>query len=230
MRRVANLYRTTVGKKFVMAVTGYLLILFVIAHLLGNLKIYYGPEKYNHYAEWLRVTGAPVFAYGQALWLARFVLLGAVVLHILSAIQLTLISWDARQVGYLFHKPIAFSYASYTMRWGGVVIFAFVVFHLLDLTWGSTHPGFVKGSVYHNVVSGFQRWPVSAAYILAMIPLALHMYHGLWSGFQTLGANNPGYSTWRRPLALAIALAIFVGNVSIPIAVLTGVLEDVSAR
>lgn len=226
MGRVSELYKTTVGKKFVMAVTGYALIIFVIGHLIGNLKIYYGPEKFNHYAEWLRTMGAPLFSYGQALWLARFGLLAAVVLHILSAIQLTIISWDARVVRYKFHKPIAFSYASYTMRWGGFVIFAFVIYHLLHLTWGSVHPDFVQGSVYHNVVSGFRRIPVSAAYIIAMLPLALHIYHGLWSGFQTLGASSPGYNTWRRPLAAIVAIVIFIGNVSIPVAVLAGFLKE----
>lgn len=225
MRRVLNLYRSSVGKKVFMAATGIVLLLFVIGHMAGNLKIYAGPEKYNAYAAFLRDMGAPMFGHTQLLWLVRAVLVAAAVSHILTAAQLTLMSYRAREAPYQMNRRISLSYASYTMRWGGVVVLAFVVYHLMHLTWGNVHPRFVPGSVYHNVVSGFQAWPVSAAYMGAMLPLGLHIYHGLWSAFQTLGVNNPRYNRWRRPVAAGLALIIVLGNISIPIAVLTGRLQ-----
>lgn len=225
MGRLVNLYRSSVGKKVVMAVTGAFLFLFVVGHLLGNLKIYQGAEKFNAYAEFLREMGAPIFAHNQALWLARILLLGAVGVHIISAIQLTLMSWRARGQTYKKQERIAFSYASYTMRWGGVVVAAYVIYHLMHLTWGTAHHSFDPTDPYHNVISGFQRWPVALVYIIAMIPLGLHLYHGIWSAMQTLGVNNPKYNTWRRPTAGVIAGAIVVGYISIPIAVLTGLVK-----
>jgi succinate dehydrogenase / fumarate reductase, cytochrome b subunit len=225
MSRLLTLYRSSVGKKVVMAVTGLVLLLFVIGHMLGNLKVYQGPIAYNAYAEHLRELGEPVFGHGQLLWIARIGLIAAAVFHIVAAVQLTAMSYAARQVPYRVKERLAFSYASYTMRWGGLVILAFVIYHLMHLTWGNVHHDFVPGSVYHNVVSGFQRWPVSLAYILAMIPLGFHLYHGLWSSFQTLGINNPRYNQWRRPFALSVSLIVFIGNVSVPLAILSGLVR-----
>ena len=220
------LYRSSVGKKVVMAVTGLMLLLFVIAHMLGNLKIYQGHVAYNAYAEHLREIGEPILARGQMLWIARIVLLAAVSWHILAAAELTIMSRKARRIPYQMQQRIAFSYASYTMRWGGVVILLFVIYHLMHLTLGSAHHDFVPGSVYHNVVAGFRVLPVSLAYIAAMIPLGFHLYHGLWSAFQTLGINNPRYNQWRRPFALSISLIVFIGNISIPLAVLTKIVRE----
>lgn len=225
MGRLASLYRTSVGKKIVMAVTGIVLLLFVIGHMLGNLKIYFGAEAFDHYAVFLREVGSPLFPPTVLLWIARLVLLACVVSHIATAVQLAVQSRQAREVPYHFQERLAFSYASYTMRWGGLVILAFVIYHLLHLTFGAVHPGFEHGKVYHNVVAGFSSWPVSLAYIVAMIVLGLHIYHGLWSAFQTLGISNPKYNRWRRPTALALALIIVIGNVSIPLAVLSGVVK-----
>lgn len=208
-----------------MAVSGVLLIGFVIAHMVGNLKVYQGREAFNHYAEGLRIFGAPFFAQGQVLWLLRIALLAAVGVHILAAFQLTIASRAARKHRYKQFDSLAFSYASRTMAWGGVIILAFVIYHLMHLTFGNAHPEFVPGDAYHNFVSGFRRWPVSLAYIGAMIPLGFHLYHGTWSMFQTLGANNPRYNRFRRPLAAAIALAVVAGNISFPLAVLAGVIE-----
>jgi succinate dehydrogenase / fumarate reductase, cytochrome b subunit len=222
MSRLLLLYRSSVGKKIIMAVTGLILLLFVFVHMLGNMKIYFGQEAYTHYAEWLRVMGAPMLARGQGLWIARMVLLGALALHLLCAAQLTLQSWGAREVPYKFRKDIAFSVASTTMRWGGLTLLAFVVFHLLDLTLGTIHPGYQENAVFHNVVTGFGHPLISAVYVVAMIPLGLHIYHGLWSTFQTLGIDNPRYNGWRRPLAGVVALAIIIGNISIPVAILAG--------
>jgi succinate dehydrogenase / fumarate reductase cytochrome b subunit len=225
MRRLFSLYESSVGKKITMAVSGVLLIGFVIAHMIGNLKVYQGREAFNHYAEGLRIFGAPFFAQGQVLWLLRIALLAAVGVHILAAFQLTIASRAARKHRYKQFDSLAFSYASRTMAWGGVIILAFVIYHLMHLTFGNAHPEFVPGDAYHNFVSGFRRWPVSLAYIGAMIPLGFHLYHGTWSMFQTLGANNPRYNRFRRPLAAAIALAVVAGNISFPLAVLAGVIE-----
>lgn len=226
MRRAATLWDSTVGKKIVMAVTGLILVLFVLGHAFGNLKAFQGPEHFNAYAQGLRSFGAPLLAHEQVLWLVRAVLIVSVVLHIWAGIALTLKSWQARDTGYTRFDYLGFAWASRTMFWGGLIIFAFVVFHLLDLTWGTVNPGFVEGDVYRNFVATFQRWPVSLGYIVAMIPLGLHLYHGFWSMFQTLGWNNPRYNAYRRPLVALIALAIFLVNISFPLAVLTGIIHE----
>jgi succinate dehydrogenase / fumarate reductase, cytochrome b subunit len=222
MSRVLGLYDTSVGKKIVMAASGVILIGFVFIHMLGNLKVYQGAESFNHYAEALRTLGEPFFGRGQVLWIVRIVLLAAVLLHIVAAVQLTLQSRQARRSGYRKFDSLAFSYASRTMVWGGVIILAFVVYHLMHFTFGNAHPDFIPGDAFHNLVVGFSMWPVSVAYILAMIPLGLHLYHGLWSAFQTVGANNPRYNRARRPLALGLAAIIVLANISFPVAVLAG--------
>jgi succinate dehydrogenase / fumarate reductase, cytochrome b subunit len=224
MSRLGALYHSSVGKKFVMALSGVILVGFVIVHMLGNLKVYQGPEAFNHYAEGLRSMGDPFFSRGQLLWLARLILLAAVTAHIISATQLVLESRAARPVTYKNFDSLAFSYASRTMVWGGIIILLFVVYHLMHFTFGNVHPEFVSGDVYRNFVVGFRQWPISVAYIAAMIPLGFHLYHGVWSMFQTVGANNPKYNRYRRPLAAAVALVVVLGNISFPIAVLTGFL------
>jgi succinate dehydrogenase / fumarate reductase cytochrome b subunit len=223
MNRVVGLYDTSVGKKIAMALSGVILLLFVIVHMLGNLKVYQGPESFNHYAEGLRTFGAPFFGRGQVLWIIRIALLAAVLIHIVAAFQLTLRSRAARQQGYRKFDSLAFSYASRTMVWGGLIILAFVIYHLMHLTFGNAHPDFVHGDAYHNLVAGFRSWPVSVAYVAAMIPLGLHLYHGIWSAFQTMGVNNPRFNKWRRPFALAMSALVVAGNVSFPLAVLAGV-------
>lgn len=224
MRRVIGLYGTSVGKKILMALSGILLFGFVVLHMIGNLKIYQGPEKYDAYARFLRTAGSPALGENEALWIFRVVLLAAVGLHVLAAAQLTLQSWRARGTPYKVKKDLSFDYASRTMRWGGVILAAFVIYHLLHFTLGTVHPEFGE-SVYRNVVTGFQRWPVATFYILAMIPLALHIYHGLWSATQTLALNNPRLEPWRRPVAAGVALILAVGNISMPVAVMAGIVK-----
>lgn len=224
MRRVMTLWDATVGRKIVMAGTGVVLILFVIGHMVGNLKVYMGAEAFNHYAEGLRTFGAPFFGPMQLLWLIRGFLLACVALHIWAAISLTLHSRRARPVGYRKYEgnELVFSYASRTMLWGGVILAAFVVYHLLHFTLGSAHPDFIPGDAYHNFVVGFQSWPVAIVYIAAMIALGLHLYHGIWSMLQTMGANNAKYNHLRRPIALIVTLLVVLANISFPVAVLTG--------
>ena len=174
----------------------------------------------------LRTFGEPFFGRGQVLWILRIILLISVILHITAATQLTLRSKAARPVGYKkYDGGLVFSYASRTMVWGGIIILLFVIFHLMHLTFGNVHPDFIHGDAYHNFVRGFQSVPVSLAYIAAMIPLGLHLYHGFWSMLQTLGANNQRYNHLRRPIAAAIALVITLVNISFPIAVLSGILK-----
>jgi succinate dehydrogenase / fumarate reductase cytochrome b subunit len=195
--------------------------------MIGNLKVYQGAAAFNHYAEGLRTLGDPLFGRGQLLWIARLVLLAAVLVHIAAAVRLVRRSWAARPIRYHSFQPELFSRASRTMAWGGVAILAFVIYHLLHLTFGRVHPNFRHGDAYHNFVTGFQSLPVSIAYIAAMIPLGLHMYHGLWSALQTVGANRPLYQRWRRPAAAVIAVIVMAANISFPIAVLAGVVRPV---
>lgn len=223
--RVSKFSDTSVGKKILMAVTGLILYGFVVGHMLGNLKVYMGPEAFNHYAEGLRTFGAPFFARGQLLWIARIALLTSLLIHITAAIKLTLRSRRARKIPYMKYEGLEFSYASRTMVWGGVAILAFVIFHLLDLTFGKLNPAFIPGDAYRNLVTTFERVPVALGYILAMVPLGMHLYHGFWSMLQTLGANNPKYNRVRRPIAIALAALLTLGNISFPIAVLAGIVR-----
>ncbi len=216
---------TTVGKKVVMAVTGFVLVGFVIAHMAGNLKVFAGEEKYNAYAAWLREAGSPAFGHEQLLWLARIVLLAAVVLHLVAAWQLTRRSWAARPIAYARKAALRTTYAARTMRWGGVILLLFVIYHLLHFTFGAVGyaPGQFKPlSVYRNVVYGFSVWYVSAFYIVAMGALGLHLYHGVWSMFQTLGLTGASAERLWRRVAIVVAVGVVAGNVSMPIAVLAG--------
>ena len=220
-----SFYRSDVGKKAVMAVTGIMLFGFVLGHMAGNMKLYLGAENLNHYAEWLREIGQPLLPHGGLLWIARVVLVVAVGLHIQSAVLLTMKSRRARPQDYKNRNTVQATYASRTVRWGGVIIALFVVYHLAHFTFGPAwaHHDFIPGDVYHNVVAGFSVWWVSAFYIVANLALGLHLYHGLWSMFQSLGwytAANP--HDWRRRFAQVFAIVIVAGNISFPLAVLSG--------
>lgn len=217
-----GLWSSSVGKKITMAVSGVILYAFVVGHMLGNLKVYQGREAFNHYAEGLRTFGAPFFGRGQLLWIARLILLAALLVHVVAMFQLTRQSRRARKHRYQKFDGLEFSWASRTMLWGGVLILVYVIYHLLHMTFGTVHPDFVHGDAYHNFVVAFQDPVASATYIAAMIPLGLHMYHGFWSMLQTLGANNPRYNRVRRPAALTLALIVVLLNISFPVAVLLG--------
>lgn len=222
---VLTLYRSTVGKKIVMAVSGLMLLGFVAFHLYGNLKVYQGPEVYNAYAEGLRTIGSPIFGHEHLLWLARIGLIVAFFAHIIAAIQVSRQNLSGRAIAYNKKKNIHTTYAAVTMRWGGLVIALFVIYHLLHLTFGVLLPGFRAGDVYGNFVAGFSYWPVSLFYILANIALGLHIYHGGWSAWQTLGLNNYRWDGVFKAFAVVFALAITIGNVSFPLSVLTGVVR-----
>jgi len=215
--------RSSLGLKIVMALTGIVLFGFVIGHMIGNLQVYLGPEVFNHYAELLRELG-----HGMALWIARAGLLVAVGLHIWSAWRLTLMNSAARPVGYREVERRESTYASRTMRWSGVILLLFIVYHLLHFTIGvhAVHPQFVPGDAYHNFVTGFQNPLVSGFYVLAMLALGLHLYHGAWSFMQTLGLSHPRYNHLRYAFAGLVTLVILAGNISFPVAVLTGYVHE----
>jgi succinate dehydrogenase / fumarate reductase cytochrome b subunit len=215
-------WQTTVGKKAVMAITGFILFGFVVAHLLGNLQIYISPEKINNYSAMLK-------SLPELLWGARIILLVAVLLHIWSSFELWSLQRAARPIAYVKKANLHSTYASRTMKWSGPILLAFIIFHLLHLTFGTVHPGgpFEEHNVYNNVVTGFQVWPVSLFYIIAMIMLCYHLYHGLWSMFQSLGLSHPVYTPWLRLFAKVVAILIAVGNISIPVAVLAGFIKPV---
>jgi succinate dehydrogenase / fumarate reductase cytochrome b subunit len=225
MPRVITLWRSLIGQKILMAITGFVLFLFVIGHLFGNLKVFEGAERFNAYAEGLRTVGAPFFARGELLWVVRLVLLGSVGVHIWAAAALTGVSWRASPVAYRRLDPATTTYAARTMRVGGVLLAFFIVFHLLDLTFGRVNPAFEPGNVYHNLVASFHLWPTSGVYIVAMLVLGFHLYHGLWSALQTLGLNRPPSERWRRSLAGLVAAVIAGGYIAVPVAVLVGVLR-----
>jgi succinate dehydrogenase cytochrome b subunit len=215
--------RSSLGLKIVMAWTGLILFGFVIAHMIGNLQVYLGLEAMDEYAVFLRSL-----LHGTGLWIARAVLLVAVGLHIWSAWRLTLMNNAARPVGYREVERRESTYASRTMRWSGVILLLFIVYHLLHFTFGArvVHPHFVPGAVYHNFVTGFQSPLVSGFYILAMLSLGLHLYHGAWSFMQTLGLSHPRYDHLRHAFATLVTVVVVAGNISFPVAVLTGLLRE----
>ncbi|HEX7078487.1 MAG TPA: succinate dehydrogenase cytochrome b subunit [Candidatus Eisenbacteria bacterium] len=220
MGREPNLVDSSVGKKVVMAGSGIILFGFVVAHMIGNLQAYMGPEAMNGYAVWLREL-----LHGAGLWIARLVLLVAVALHIWSATLLTLENWRARPVGYRMVRHERSTYASRTMVWSGPILALFVIYHLLHFTFGTVHPDFIEGDVYHNFVTGFRVVPVSIFYIVAMLALGYHLYHGVWSMLQTLGLSHPRYNRLRAAFAGAFTAIVVVGNISFPVAVMLGVIR-----
>jgi len=216
--RAPNFWQSTNGKKAVMAVTGAILFLFVVGHLAGNLQIFESRERINAYGRFLKSVG-------ELLWLARGILIVSVVLHIWATVQLALRNRKARPVGYKVKKSVASNYADRTMYWSGPIVLAFVIFHLLEFTAGTLHPGaatFSDTDIYYNVVAGFRVWWVSAWYIFSMILLGFHLRHGIWSAFQSLGVNHPRHTPVLQRAAWWIAVLITVGYISIPVAVLAG--------
>jgi len=219
MERLQAFLGSSIGKKVIMAVTGLVLFGFVVAHMLGNLQVYLGPTKLDEYGAALRRVPA-------LLWTARLVLLGSAVAHFWAAWSLTRRNWSARPVGYREQQAVASSYASRTMRWSGVILLLFIVYHLLHFTLGTVHPDFVEGAVNHNFVVGFRQPLVAGFYILAMVCLGFHMHHGVWSLLQTLGLSHPRYDQARLAVATLVTAVVVVGNISFPLAVLAGFVRE----
>ncbi|TDC85186.1 succinate dehydrogenase cytochrome b subunit [Micromonospora sp. KC606] len=219
--------RSNVGLKAVMAVTGLLLVLFLIAHMLGNLKIFAGAGSFNHYAHWLRELGTPLLPAGWYLWLQRGVLLAALVAHIWAATVLAVRARAARPVKYAHRKKVRGSYAARTMRWGGVIIGLFVIYHILDLTTGHLNPVGDPTRPQANVVADFapDRWYVTLFYTLAVVALGFHLRHGAFSAFRSLGQQTPKGERRARNIALVFAVALTAGYLVVPFAVLIGLVR-----
>jgi succinate dehydrogenase / fumarate reductase, cytochrome b subunit len=212
MSRLEALWQSSVGKKAVMAVTGLVLAAYLVTHVLANLLVFGGPDRINRYAALLHGTGG-------ALWGARLVLLAAAILHILAAVQLTLRSRAARPQPYAGgREPQASTLAGRTIRWGGTLILIFLVYHILHFTTGAAHPDFVELNPYHNVTTGFRNPWVAGFYLVAMMAVGLHLYHGLWAGARSLGVSEPSPRPLRRRVALLLAGFIWLGFTVIVVA------------
>ncbi len=212
---IVETYHSVIGKKYVMALTGFIAVGYVFFHMLGNLQVYAGPEKLNAYAAFLKSNLV-------LLWIVRIFLLAAILAHIITGCQLAWRSYKARPVKYTFWRPIKSTFSSRTMRWTGPVIALFIIFHILHLTTGTLHPNFQERNVFANVVSGFQHWYISLFYVFAMVFLCIHMLHGVWSMFESVGINHPEYNRFIRGLATVITVVVALGFISIPVAILTG--------
>ena len=218
---------TSIQLKIVMAVTGAIMLLYLVVHMIGNLKIFFGAEAIDAYAAWLRTVGEPALPEETVLWLVRVVLTVAVVAHIVSATILVRRARRARPVRYAYRPPVKASYAARTMRWGGVIILLFVIYHILDLTTGTLNPNGVHGEVHANVVADFapERWYVTLFYTLAVVAMGFHVRHGLWSGLQTIGRSSAATQRVLQGVALGVAVVLVVGFLSVPFAVLTGLVS-----
>jgi succinate dehydrogenase / fumarate reductase, cytochrome b subunit len=219
--RVVGFWQSTNGKKVVMALTGVMMFLFVIGHLLGNLLVFAGRAQINAYAQFLHFDDS-------LLWIVRTILIIAATMHVVVTIQLALRNKEARPIGYLHKKAINSSYASRTMYWSGPIVLTFIIFHLLQFTAGYIHPEtkFIPNDVYHNLVTGFRVWWVSAWYVFAICLLGLHLRHGLWSMLQSIGlAHSLRKERAFKRVALGISILIVGGYISIPISILLGYLK-----
>jgi len=224
LSRAAAFYDSVIGKKIVMAVTGFILFGFVLVHMLANLQVFLplnaeGIPPLDAYAEHLR-------ALPPLLWGARLVLLASVVLHIIAAWQLTWLNkFEARAARYVKYTPSASNYASRTMVWSGPIIFFYVIYHLLDFTFGTVNPDYQPVKPFHNVLASFQHPVIAGFYIVANVLLAMHLYHGIWSMFQTLGVSHPRYSVMLKRASVVFAILIGVGFCSVPLAVVFGLVK-----
>jgi succinate dehydrogenase / fumarate reductase cytochrome b subunit len=226
--RPGRLYRSSVGKKAVMAVTGAILVLYLVAHMVGNLKVFLGRADFNHYAHWLRTIGEPALPHRVFLTIVEVVLTVAVILHMWSAVSLARRARRARPVRYAV-RPAAqeHRYATHVMRYGGVVILLFVIWHLLDLTFGVVNPRGGGAEPYDKVVADFapSHWYVTVFYVIAVIMVGLHLRHGIWSAFQTLGLGRQRRQRGLRLFADTVAALLVIGFVSVPVMVTIGVVS-----
>jgi succinate dehydrogenase / fumarate reductase cytochrome b subunit len=220
MGRVRTFYGSMVGKKAVMGLTGLIWIGFVIIHSLGNLLVFRGSAAINSYSHFLKSTG-------ELLWALRGVLFLAVILHVVAAIQLTRQSRAARPIGYTKRETQVATIASRTMRWGGALLLIFLVVHILHFTTGNIRPAgvFSTEDVYSNVVTSFRIWWVALFYVIAMIALGLHLFHGAWSSVRSIGVSPPSPQPLHRRLSLAIALFVWAAFTAIPVAVFSGIVR-----
>lgn len=219
MNWALSFWRSTIGKKAVMAVTGLIGIGFVIGHMLGNLLVFRGAEAINSYAVSLREIGG-----GAALWLARLVLLAAVILHVTAAFQLTRRKQLARPQGYRKHEPQVSTWGARTIRIGGVILLVWLGFHILHFTVGTVHPDFIHLNPFHNLTTAFSNPLIVGFYVLAMVFLGLHLYHGAWSSLRTLGINKASAQPLHRRIPTILAILLALGFSAVPLAILFGII------
>jgi succinate dehydrogenase / fumarate reductase cytochrome b subunit len=220
MGRLREFYGSMVGKKAVMGVTGLIGIGFVILHSLGNLLVFRGPDAINSYSHFLKSTG-------ELLWALRIVLIVAVILHVIAAVQLTRQSRAARPIGYVKRDPQAATIASRTMRWGGALLLVFIVVHILHFTTGTIRPSgfFSHQDVYANVVTSFRIWWVSLFYVLSMIALGFHLFHGAWSSVRSIGVSPESSEPLHHRISLWLAILIWAAFTAVPVAVFAGIIR-----
>ena len=221
MNPITRLWRSTIGQKVLMALSGIIGIGFVIVHMAGNLQIFPafgGPEKLNGYSHLLH---GPL---NELLWIARVVLIAAVITHVVMAYRLTVRNAVARPVGYQKKEPQVSTWGARTMRWGGVLLLIFIPFHILNITTGTIHPGgpFVPGDVYGNLTTNFRVWWMTVFYLLAMVALGLHLFHGAWSSWRTLGIAKPGPKPLHRDIAALVAIVVALGFALVPLSIFFG--------
>jgi succinate dehydrogenase / fumarate reductase cytochrome b subunit len=216
---------SAIGKKAVMAVSGLIMLVFLLFHMLGNLKIFFGPTDFNGYAAWLRTIGEPALHHGWFLWIQRVALLVALVAHITAAAQLSKRDLRARPVRYQHGQRAKATFATRTMRWGGVILALFIVWHIFDLTVGMANQDFKADQPYHNIVADFQVWWVNVIYLVAVTMVGIHINHGFWSAAQTLGVNRPTRDKAIKTLGSTLAVVITAGFAMVPIGVMTGLVS-----
>jgi succinate dehydrogenase / fumarate reductase cytochrome b subunit len=220
MGRLRGFYGSMVGKKVVMGVTGLIGIGFVILHSLGNLLVFRGPAAINSYSHFLKSTG-------ELLWALRIVLVVAVILHVIAAVQLTRQSMAARPIAYTKQERQVATVASRTMRWGGALLLVFIVLHILHFTTGTIKPAgsFSPDDVYANMVTSFRIWWVALFYVVAMLALGLHLFHGAWSSVRSIGVSPSSPEPLHHRISLVIALLVWAAFTAIPVAVAAGIVR-----
>jgi succinate dehydrogenase / fumarate reductase cytochrome b subunit len=220
MGRLRGFYTSMVGKKVVMGVTGLIGVGFVILHSIGNLLVFRGPDAINSYSSFLKSTG-------ELLWVLRLVLIVAVILHVIAAVQLTRQSRAARPIGYAKRESQVATIASRTMRWGGALLLIFIVLHILHFTTGTIRPAgvFSRHDVYANIVLSFRIWWVTVFYVASMVALGLHLFHGAWSSVRSIGVSPPSPQPLHRKASLVIAILVWAAFTVIPLAVVSGILR-----
>ena len=215
----------SVAKKAVMAVSGIIMLLYLVAHVVGNLKVFAGRESFNSYSEWIRTVGEPAVPHQTVLTIVRIVLLVAVVAHFWAAASLWRQARNARPERYVTKKPVAQSYASRTMRWGGVIVLLFIVYHILDLTVGTVNPDGTGSTPYDRLVASFSNPFITAFYVLALVLLGMHLRHGIWSATQTLGQSNRRRERTVNAFALLFSTGLIAAFLIVPVSVLLGIVD-----
>ena len=229
---IIEIYRTDVGKKYAMAISGIMLLGFIVAHMIGNLHVFEGSHngvfRIDQYGEGLRELGEPLFPRNFLLWALRLPLAGALIIHLHAAWALSRSNHAARGTKYQSPRTyLAANYASRTMRWSGIIVLLFLGWHLADFTFGldAVNPDFEHGAIYNNMLASFSRWPVWVLYVVAQLALALHIWHGAWSMFQSLGVNNPRFNKFRRTFANVFSAIVTLGFLAVPFGVAFGIIN-----